>query len=65
MLHHDRLKSCLNQDVLLWLGRKRSNLLKRVNENNAEHDAEPLCLDKLFEECSVDGNEHISPDEVN
>ena len=64
VLHHDRLKSCLDRDVPLWLRRKRSGLFQGLNEDNAEPDTESLGLDKLFEECSVVGNDHISPDEL-
>ena len=38
--------------------------LQGVNEDNGEPDTEPLGLDKLFEECSVDGSDHISSDEL-
>ena len=64
VLHHDRLKPCLDRDVLLWLRRKRNSLLQGLNEENGEPDTESLGLDKLFEEYSVDGNDHISPDEL-
>ena len=64
VLHYNRLKPCLDRDVPLWLRRKRSSLLQWVNKVNVEPDTEFLSIDKLFEECSVDGNEHISPDEV-
>ena len=63
VLHHDKLKPCLDRDVPLWLRRKRSSLLQGLNEDNGEPDTESLGLDKLFEECSVDDNDHISPDE--
>ena len=43
---------------------KRSSLLQGLNEDNGEPDTESLGLDKLFEECSVDGNDYISPDEL-
>ena len=64
VLHHDRLKPCLDRDVPLWLRRKRSSLLQGLNEDNGEPDTESFGLDKLFEECSVDGNDYISPDEL-
>ena len=64
VLHHDRLKPCLDQDVPLWLRRKRRSLLQGLNEDNGEPDTESLGLDKLFEECSVDCNDYISPDEL-
>ena len=64
VLHHDRLKPCLDRDVPLWLRRKRSSLLQGLNEDNGQPDTESLGLDKLFEECSVDGNDYISPDEL-
>ena len=62
VLHQDRLKPCLDRDVPLWLRRQGSSLLQGVNEDNGEPDTESLGLDRLFEECSVDGNEHISLD---
>ena len=43
---------------------KRSSLLQGLNKYNGEPDTKSLGLDKLFEECSVDGNDHISPEEL-
>ena len=67
ILHHDRLKPCLDRDIPLWLRRKRSNLLQGSGEFQGEPDTEPLYLDKLFEESSVANdrsvNDHVSMDD--
>ena len=47
VLHHDRLKPCLDRDVPLWLRRKRSSLLQGLNKDNGEPDTESLGLDKI------------------
>ena len=55
VIHHDRLKSCDDREIPLWLRRKRSRLLGQDDQAEREEpgetvlESESLDLDKLFD----------------
>ncbi|CAC5407142.1 unnamed protein product [Mytilus coruscus] len=51
VVHHDRLKLCIDKEIPLWLQRLRNDILGRVEnklEQNTNMDLEDLYLDILF-----------------